>query len=230
MEQEKINKLFEKKYLQPEYKFNGLILKPVMDEKYGTTLFGWEIENPNNVSYNTDLITDFIRNGIIYDFEKLTGFTLRPLKKYTLLKGEKGVFLSNEDKNKIRSILKNIDTFEANIYKLKDDVKLVSDVIFNRFKLINNDDGLIIETRVKLINPKIIRLYGLGKNEPLPFTGIYLSTFIDLVNSDVFHDRYHHFLKSLNEFIWQNYHIFNADYMYTEISLEFELPDGTVVG
>jgi hypothetical protein len=150
MNKNKLLSLFLKD-LEPPVNINGLMLYP----RVGDDSITWEIENPNNLSYSTDVVTGHIQE-LIYQFQITTGTKGHKMwdgcyQKYCKI-SESDVYINRELSNKINQLCDRLNTI-----KLEDDGKVLTADCYVRGWSIEYPDteALYFHVALELSNPQI---------------------------------------------------------------------------
>lgn len=153
MDKNKLLRLFLKD-LNPPVNINGLILKPHV----GDDTIKWEIENPNNLSYSTDVVEGYIQE-LLYQFQITTGTKDLPewkncWNKYCKV-NDSDVYINRELSNKI-----NQQCDRLNSIKLIDDGKVLTSDCYVRDWSIEYPDAeaLYVNVALELSNPQIEKI------------------------------------------------------------------------
>lgn len=150
MDKNKLLRLFLKD-LNPPININGLILKP----HFGDDSIKWEIENPNNLSYSTDVVEGHIQE-LLYQFQVTTGTKDLPewkncWNKYCTVT-DSDIYINRALSNKI-----NQQCDRLNFIKLIDDGKtLTSDCYVKNWDIEYRDsESLYFHVSLELTNPEV---------------------------------------------------------------------------
>jgi hypothetical protein len=153
MDKNKLLRLFLKD-LNPPVNINGLILKPHV----GDDTIKWEIENPNNLSYSTDVVEGYIQE-LLYQFQITTGTKDLPewkncWNKYCKV-NDSDVYINRELSNKI-----NQQCDRLNSIKLIDDGKVLTSDCYVRDWSIEYPDAeaLYVNVALELSNSQIEKI------------------------------------------------------------------------
>jgi hypothetical protein len=103
----KLIEIYVKKYIKNELNFYGIKLIPEIVVVDGNTKIKWSLENPNNISYNQYVISDFVIDSQT-DFFKLVGITgYNEIRKINIFTDIEIKYISSDLKNKINQTLKS---------------------------------------------------------------------------------------------------------------------------
>jgi hypothetical protein len=139
------------KDLEPPVNVNGLILNP----QVGFDSITWEIENPNNLSYSTEVVEGYLQE-LLYQFQITTGTKDLPEWKNCWNKycgiSESDIYINRELSNKI-----NQQCGRLNSIKLIDDGKVLTSDCYVRDWSIEyrDDEALYVHVDLELSNPQI---------------------------------------------------------------------------
>lgn len=153
MNKNRLLRLFLKD-LDPPVNINGLILSPIV---VGDDEIKWDIENPNNVSYSTEVVEGHIEE-LLYNFQITTGTKDLPewkncWDKYCRITKSK-VYINRELSNKINQQCDRLNTI-----KLKDDGKLLTaDCYVKDWYIEYPEESLYLTVSLELTNPNIEEL------------------------------------------------------------------------
>jgi hypothetical protein len=139
------------KDLNPPVNINGLILNPHI----GDDSIKWEIENPDNLSYSTDVVEGYIQE-LLYQFQITTGTKDLPewkncWNKYCTVT-DSDVYINRQLSNKI-----NQQSDRLNTIKLIDDGKeMTADCYVTNWEIEYRDsEALYFHVSLELSNPKV---------------------------------------------------------------------------
>ena len=139
------------KFIKPPVNINGLILTPYFDGE----LIKWDIENPDNLSYSTEVVEGYIQESL-YQFQIVTGTKhLSEWKncwnKYCKV-NDSDVYINKQLSNKI-----NQQCDRLNSIKLIDDGKILTADCYVRDWSIEYPDTetLYVHVDLELSNPQI---------------------------------------------------------------------------
>lgn len=141
-------------YLNPPVDINGLILNP----QVGFDSIIWDIENPDNLSYSTEVVVGHLQE-LLYQFQISTGTKDLPewkncWNKYCRV-NDSDVYINRELSNKI-----NQQCDRLNSIKLIDDGKvLISDCYVRDWSIEYPDtEALYVNVALELSNPQIEKI------------------------------------------------------------------------
>jgi hypothetical protein len=153
MSKNRLLKLFLN-YLNPPVDINGLILNP----QVGFDSIIWDIENPDNLSYSTEVVEGYLQE-LLYQFQISTGTKDLPewkncWDKYCRV-NDSDVYINRELSNKI-----NQQCDRLNSIKLIDDGKvLISDCYVRNWSIEYPDtEALYVNVALELSNPQIEKI------------------------------------------------------------------------
>jgi hypothetical protein len=153
MSKNRLLKLFLN-YLNPPVDINGLILNP----QVGFDSIIWDIENPDNLSYSTEVVEGYLQE-LLYQFQISTGTKDLPewkncWNKYCKV-NDSDVYINRELSNKI-----NQQCDRLNSIKLIDDGKvLISDCYVRDWSIEYPDtEALYVNVALELSNPQIEKI------------------------------------------------------------------------
>jgi hypothetical protein len=153
MNKNRLLKLFLN-YLNPPVDINGLILNP----QVGFDSIIWDIENPDNLSYSTEVVEGYLQE-LLYQFQISTGTKDLPewkncWDKYCRV-NDSDVYINRELSNKI-----NQQCDRLNSIKLIDDGKvLISDCYVRDWSIEYPDtEALYVNVALELSNPQIEKI------------------------------------------------------------------------
>ena len=139
------------KYLSPPVNINGLILNP----QVGFDSIIWDIENPDNLSYSTEVVEGYLQE-LLYQFQISTGTKDLPewkncWNKYCKV-NDSDVHINKQLSNKI-----NQQCDRLNSIKLIDDGKILTADCYVRDWSIEYPDteSLYVHVDLELSNPQI---------------------------------------------------------------------------
>ena len=125
------------------FDFNGILLTPNIDD--AEDFIHWEMKNPNDISYTSYAINNFIDNEL-YNFSKVTAseFYDRLYRKQSVEVPRK-LYINDEDYDKFLNLVQRVETYnyqdvKANMY--------VFDMGFD-----SDSDSFYINLDIKLLNP-----------------------------------------------------------------------------
>ena len=153
MSKNRLLKLFLN-YLNPPVDINGLILNP----QVGFDSIIWDIENPDNLSYSTEVVEGYLQE-LLYQFQISTGTKDLPewkncWNKYCKV-NDSDVYINRELSNKI-----NQQCDRLNSIKLIDDGKVLTSDCYVRDWSIEYPDteALYVYVALELSNPQIEKI------------------------------------------------------------------------
>lgn len=153
MNKDRLLKLFLN-YLNPPVDINGLILNP----QVGFDSIIWDIENPDNLSYSTEVVEGYLQE-LLYQFQISTGTKDLPEWKNCWDKycgvNDSDVYINRELSNKI-----NQQCDRLNSIKLIDDGKVLTSDCYVRDWSIEYPDteALYVYVALELSNPQIEKI------------------------------------------------------------------------
>jgi len=139
------------KFIKPPVNINGLILTP----HFEGILIKWDIENPDNLSYSTEVIEGHLQE-LLYQFQISTGTKDLPEWKNCWTKycriSDSDVYINRELSNKINQQCDRLNTI-----KLMDDGKIMtSDCYVKDWSIEYRDnESLYFQVILELSNPQI---------------------------------------------------------------------------
>ena len=150
MSENKLIRLFLKE-LNPPVNINGLHIVPHI----GNDKITWEIKNPNNLSYSSEVIEGHIQE-LLYEFQEITGTRELPIwkncwSKYCRISKPK-VYINKELNNRISQKCDRLNsiTLEDEGKSLTSDCYVLSWSIESR-----NGVSIFLHVSLELSNPKI---------------------------------------------------------------------------
>jgi hypothetical protein len=150
MNKNKLLSLFLKE-LDPPVNINGLMVYP----QVGDDSITWEIDNPNNISYSTNVVTGHIQE-LLYKFQQITGTDKEPVwnncwNKYCRI-NDSDVYINRKLSNKINQLCDRLNTI-----KLEDDGKVLTADCYVKDWSIEypDDEALYFHVSLELSNPQI---------------------------------------------------------------------------
>lgn len=153
MNKNRLLRLFLKD-LDPPVNINGLILSPIV----GDDSIKWDIENPNNLSYSTEVVEGHIQE-LLYNFQITTGTKDLPewegcYNKYCKLI-DSDVYINRALSNKMNQACNRL-----NRIKLEDDGKVMTaDCYVTNWEIEYPDyEALYVHVSLELTNPSIEEL------------------------------------------------------------------------
>ena len=159
MSKNRLLKLFLN-YLNPPVDINGLILNP----QVGFDSIIWDIENPDNLSYSTEVVEGYLQE-LLYQFQISTGTKDLPewtncWNKYCKV-NDSDVYINRELSNKI-----NQQCDRLNSIKLIDDGKVLTSDCYVRDWSIEYPDteSLYVYVALELSNPQIEKIGEIDNN------------------------------------------------------------------
>jgi hypothetical protein len=202
MNKNKLLSLFLKD-LEPPVNINGLILNP----QVGFDSITWEIENPNNLSYSTEVVKGHIQD-LLYQFQITTGTKDLPewiscWNKYCQI-NDSDVYINKQLSNDI-----NQQCDRLNSIKLMDDGKVLTADCYVRDWSIEYPDteALYVHVDLELSNPQIEEI-GEVDNDTL-------SEFIEEFRyNDTSQEQETDLLWDIIRPIMDNKNMFDRDYMF----------------
>jgi hypothetical protein len=191
------------KDLEPPVNVNGLILNP----QVGFDSITWEIENPNNLSYSTDVVEGYLQE-LLYQFQITTGTKDLPewkncWNKYCKV-NDSDVYINRELSNKI-----NQQCDRLNSIKLIDDGKVLTADCYVRDWSIEYPDteALYIHVDLELSNPQIEEIGEIDNDT--------LSEFLEGFRyNDTSQEQETDILWDIIRPIMDNKNMFDRDYMF----------------
>jgi hypothetical protein len=198
------------KDLEPPVNINGLILNP----QVGFDSITWEIENPNNLSYSTEVVEGYLQE-LLYQFQITTGTKDLPewkncWNKYCKV-NDSDVYINRELSNKI-----NQQCDRLNSIKLIDDGKVLTADCYVRDWSIEYPDteALYVTVDLELSNPQIEEIGEIDNDT--------LSEFLeDFRYNDTSQEQETDLLWDIMRPIMDNKNMFDRDYMFSVGLLKF---------
>ena len=195
----KIIKLYYNKLDKP-VTINGLILHPFFNDNK----IIWEYENPNDVSYSTDVIEGHLQE-LLHDFLSSIGIQRNDWKLLTqnyCSIASSNVYINKELRNKINNITDNLNGIVLN----NEEDSLNADVFVKGWSIeYPENDMLYFHLDLELSNPNI-------NNKP-----IHDDTLQDFIQSFIYSDDVS---EQESEYIWEiqkllftEKNLFDEDYM-----------------
>jgi len=198
------------KYLNPPININGLILHP----QFGDDSITWDIENPKNYSYSTEVVEGHLQE-LLYEFQISTGTSGLPewencWNKYCKVT-DSDVYITRELSNKI-----NQQCDRLNSIKLMDDGKvLTADCYVKDWSIEYPDtEALYVHVVLELSNPQIEEIGEIDNDT--------LSEFIeDFRYNDTSQEQETDLLWEIIIPIMDNPNMYDRDYMFSVGLIEF---------
>jgi hypothetical protein len=209
MNKNRLLKLFIN-YLNPPVDINGLILNP----QVGFDSIIWDIENPDNLSYSTEVVEGYLQE-LLYQFQISTGTKDLPewkncWDKYCKV-NDSDVYINRELSNKI-----NQQCDRLNSIKLIDDGKvLISDCYVRDWSIgYPDDEELFVTVDLELSNPQIEEIGEIDNDT--------LSEFLeDFRYNDTSQEQETDLLWDIMRPIMDNKNMFDEDYMFSVGLIKF---------
>ena len=209
MNNNKLLSLFLKD-LEPPVNVNGLILNP----QIGFDSITWEIKNPNNLSYSTEVVKGHIQD-LLYQFQITTGTKDLPewkncWNKYCQI-NDSDVYINKQLSNDI-----NQQCDRLNSIKLMDDGKVLTADCYVRDWSIEYPDteALSVHVALELSNPQIEEIGEIDNDT--------LSEFIEEFRyNDTSQEQETDLLWDIIRPIMDNKNMFDRDYMFSVGLIEF---------
>jgi len=198
------------KFIKPPVNINGLILTPHFEGK----LIKWDIENPDNISYSTEVIEGHLQE-LLYQFQISTGTKDLPEWKNCWTKycriSDSDVYIYRELSNKI-----NQQCDRLNSIKLIDDGKvLTSDCYVRDWSIEYRDnESLYFQVILELSNPQIEEIGEIDNDT--------LSEFIEgFRDNDTSQEQETDLLWEIMKPIMDDPNMYDSDYMFSVGLLKF---------
>jgi hypothetical protein len=209
MNKNKLLQLFIKD-IEPPVNINGLLLHPQLNEDS----IEWDIENPNNLSYSTDVVEGYLQE-LLYQFQITTGTKDLPewkncWNKYCKV-NDSDVYINRELSNKI-----NQQCDRLNSIKLMDDGKVLTSDCYVRDWSIEYPDAeaLYVNVDLELSNPRIEEIGEIDNDT--------LSEFIEEFRyNDTSQEQETDLLWDIMGPIMDNKNMFDRDYMFAVGLIKF---------
>ena len=139
-------KLYFYKWLQggnKTFDFNGILLTPIIDD--AEDFINWDMQNPNNISYTSYAINNFIDNEL-FNFSRLTAseFYDRLYRKQSVEVPRK-LYINDEDFDSFLNYARSKEIYHFS------EVKATMSVFDISFDV--NSDSFYINLDIKLLNP-----------------------------------------------------------------------------
>lgn len=209
MNKNKLLSLFLKD-LEPPVNVNGLILNP----QVGFDSIIWDIENPNNLSYSTEVVEGYLQE-LLYQFQISTGTKDLPewkncWNKYCKV-NDSDIYVNRELSNKINQQCDRLNTI-----KLIDDGKVLTADCYVRDWSIEYPDAeaLYVNVDLELSNPQIEEIGEIDNDT--------LSEFLeDFRYNDTSQEQETDLLWDIMRPIMDNKNMFDRDYMFSVGLLKF---------
>ena len=114
--------LLDEKFLPKEFDLFGLKLH---HELVGNEII-WTMENPNDISYNIEVIKGYLEQKII-DFQKLAGIKLERIERERLskVKAKHNFYLNKKIENEIKEASKNINKIDFKTIRIDGNIKKI---------------------------------------------------------------------------------------------------------
>ena len=198
------------KYLNPPVNINGLILHP----QFGDDSITWDIENPKNYSYSTEVVEGHLQE-LLYEFQISTGTKDLPewencWNKYCKVT-DSDVYITRELSNKI-----NQQCDRLNSIKLTDDGKvLTADCYVKDWSIEYPDtEALYVHVVLELSNPQIEEIGEIDNDT--------LSEFLEEFRyNDTSQEQETNLLWEIIIPIMDNPNMYDKDYMFSVGLIEF---------
>ena len=198
------------KYLNPPVNINGLILHP----QFGDDSITWDIENPKNYSYSTEVVEGHLQE-LLYEFQISTGTKDLPewencWNKYCKVT-DSDVYITRELSNKI-----NQQCDRLNSIKLTDDGKvLTADCYVKDWSIEYPDtESLYVHVVLELSNPQIEEIGEIDNDT--------LSEFLEEFRyNDTSQEQETNLLWEIIIPIMDNPNMYDKDYMFSVGLIEF---------
>lgn len=198
------------KYLNPPVNINGLILHP----QFGDDSITWDIENPKNYSYSTEVVEGYLQE-LLYEFQISTGTKDLPewkncWNKYCKVT-DSDVYITRELSNKI-----NQQCDRLNSIKLTDDGKvLTADCYVKDWSIEYPDtEALYVHVVLELSNPQIEEIGEIDNDT--------LSEFLEEFRyNDTSQEQETDLLWEIIIPIMDNPNMYDRDYMFSVGLIEF---------
>ena len=198
------------KFIKPPVNINGLILTPHFEGE----LIKWDIENPDNLSYSTEVVEGHLQE-LLYQFQISTGTKDLPEWKNCWNKycgiSDSDVYINRELSNKI-----NQQCDRLNSIKLIDDGKVLTSDCYVRDWSIEypDDEALYVHVDLELSNPQIEEIGEIDNDT--------LSEFIEgFRDNDTSQEQETDLLWEIMKPIMDNPNMFDSDYMFSVGLLKF---------
>jgi len=193
--------------------YKGIILQPTYHKEYD--IITWEIENPEDYSYNGELLKELVLNEF-RDFCSMTNLNYYELyKKVNILSNlpQGRYYLNEKDKNYVESILKNKKKLEFS------DRKYVYSLNFNYTKNIFHIymDVIEITTYGKVNGFKV----NIETGEKTKIDGRFLDEMSDLQYDNYREWKYDDFYFEVMNYLRQNPRFFQSRVDMFDLRLEF---------
>jgi hypothetical protein len=209
MDKNKLLRLFLKD-LNPPVNINGLILTPHFEGE----LIKWDIENPDNLSYSTEVVEGHLQE-LLYQFQISTGTKDLPEWKNCWTKycgiSDSDVYIYRELSNKINQQCDRLNTI-----KLIDDGKVLTADCYVRDWSIEYPDAeaLYVNVDLELSNPQIEEIGEIDNDT--------LSEFLEYFRyNDTSQEQETDLLWDIMRPIMDNPNMFDRDYMFSVGLIEF---------
>ena len=139
-------KLYFYKWLQggnKTFDFNGILLTPIIDD--AEDFINWDMQNPNNISYTSYAINNFIDNEL-FNFSRLTAseFYDRLYRKQSV-KVPRKLYINDEDFDSFLNYARSKEIYHFS------EVKAIMSVFDISYDV--NSDSFYINLDIKLLNP-----------------------------------------------------------------------------
>ena len=198
------------KFIKPPVNINGLILNP----QVGFDSITWDIENPDNLSYSTEVVEGYLQE-LLYQFQISTGTKDLPewkncWNKYCKV-NDSDVYINKQLSNKI-----NQQCDRLNSIKLIDDGKVLTADCYVRDWSIEYPDAeaLYVTVDLELSNPQIEEIGEIDNDT--------LSEFLeDFRYNDTSQEQETDLLWDIMRPIMDNKNMFDRDYMFSVGLLKF---------
>jgi len=196
----KIIKLYYNKLDKP-VNINDIILHPFLNDNK----IIWEYENPNDVSFSTDIIEGHLQE-LLYDFLSAIGIKRNDWKllnqNYCSI-ASSDVYVNKELRNKINNITDNLNAIVLN----DEEDSLNADVFVKGWSIeYPEDDMLYFHLDLELSNPSI-------NNKPI--NDDTLQDFIQsFIYSDDVSEQESNYIWEIQKLLFKEKNLFDEDYMY----------------
>jgi hypothetical protein len=209
MNKNKLLSLFLK-YLEPPVNINGLIVYPHV----GDDSITWKIENPNNLSYSTEVVEGYLQN-LLYQFKITTGTKGHKswdngYQKYCKVT-DTDVYINRELSNKINQQCDRLNTI-----KLEDDGKvLTADCYVKDWSFEYPDfESLYVHVVLELSNPQVEEIGEIDNDT--------LSEFIqEFRYNDTSQEQETDILWNIIQPIMDDPNMYDRDYMFSVGLIDF---------
>lgn len=197
----KLLHILDKKFLPEVSDIFGLKLRHAI--RGDDDLLVWEIENPNNLPYNVEVIKGYLEKEIM-TFEKFAGIKLDRWQRERLsrVRNEDKFYLNQNLKNQIKQELRHLDYMEYDPYTIYGNTKNIS--------FSPGYDYIRLESTFEI---------SLAKKNSVKLTDSEISEMIDKLydNEEFIMDYTYEFFKPITDILIEYPTLVDLDYIFFEI-------------